>query len=90
MTGLKFRGTLSQLRAVIGATAIAGDWRELLSGHHQFRTMDGAVMNWWSSTGTILFQGRPEAVRRLQQEISVVVAPDAAQRPVQRLPTPPD
>ncbi len=25
--------------------------------HHQYRAYDGAVLNWWKSTGTVTFQG---------------------------------
>ena len=88
MSSCKFHGTVDELRAIVEATGVAGRWRELLNGHHQFRTADGGVMNWWSSTHTIHFQGAPGAVRSLQRAISRLVAIEGPQRPLKALPKP--
>lgn len=85
MSPCKFHGTVDELRAIVEATGVPGRWRELLNGHHQFRTADGGVMNWWLSTRTIHFQGAPEAVRNLQRAISRVVASKGHQRPLMAL-----
>jgi hypothetical protein len=88
MSACKFHGTLDDLRAIVEATGVPGGWRELLNGHHQFRTADGGVMNWWSSTQTIHFQGAPGAARSLQRAIWSVVALQSPQRPLRALPEP--
>lgn len=54
---LKFQGTYEALQEIVLVTGIFGDWRDL--GHQrQFRTENGAVLNWWPATGTLTFQGR--------------------------------
>jgi hypothetical protein len=40
----------------VSRTGVTGDWRELENGHKQFRTKGGAIINWWQSSGTVLFQ----------------------------------
>lgn len=70
MRSCKFHGTLDDLQTLVGATDIPGVWRELLDGHYQFRTRQGAVLNWWSSTQTVHFQGAPCAVKGLQKALS--------------------
>jgi hypothetical protein len=69
MTKTKFLGPLEDLQAIVTATRIPGYWSELLSGHYQFRTLDGAVLNWWCSTGTVSFQGTPGAAKKLQADL---------------------
>jgi hypothetical protein len=33
-------------------------WQLAQSGQRQYRTDDGAILNWWESSGTISFQGK--------------------------------
>jgi len=54
---LKFRGNYISLKKCVARTKFDGDWRELENHHRQYRTDDGAVLNWWERTGTITFQG---------------------------------
>jgi uncharacterized protein YjiS (DUF1127 family) len=54
---LKFRGSFSKLQKCVAHTQFYGVWRKLPSGHRQYRTNDGAILNWWQSSGTINFQG---------------------------------
>jgi hypothetical protein len=55
---LKFLGDYAKLKKCASRTGVAGQWRELKNSHKQFRTIGGAILNWWESSGTILFQGR--------------------------------
>jgi hypothetical protein len=34
-----------------------GHWRDLKYGGKQYRTEQGAVLNWWEKSGKILFRG---------------------------------
>ena len=82
---LKFLGTLDQLQSAIRLTQISGRWRELLPGHHQFQSADGAVLNWWASTGTLYFQGAAPAAKRLQAAIGAIAALKDASIPCRAL-----
>jgi hypothetical protein len=55
---LKFRGSYGKLRKCVGRTECEGVWRDLPNGQKQYRTDNGAILNWWESSGTINFQGR--------------------------------
>ena len=51
-------GDFKALRRLVTLTGIPGEWTKGKNGHRQFRTANGAVLNYWKSTGTITFQGR--------------------------------
>jgi hypothetical protein len=55
---LKFRGSYGKLRKCVSWTEYEGVWRDLPNGQKQYRTENGAILNWWESSGTINFQGR--------------------------------
>ena len=42
-----------------------GEWRKR-ENHHQYRATTGAVLNWWKSTGTIMFKGPRPAAKDLE------------------------
>ena len=62
---LKFLGDDKKLKKCVSRTGVSGKWRELENRQMQYRTDDGAVLNWWeiqwhnniSGKGT----GHPEA-----------------------------
>ncbi|HUE79587.1 MAG TPA: hypothetical protein VMN38_08150 [Sphingomicrobium sp.] len=68
-----FRGGLAQFDAVIAATGSAGAWEEMPAGYWRFRRADGAILNWWPSTGTFNFQGQPAAAKAFERELVEVV-----------------
>ena len=51
-------GDFKALRRLVMLTGIPGEWTKGINGHRQFYTVNGAVLNYWKSTGTITFQGR--------------------------------
>ena len=53
---LKFWGTLAQLKAIVRETRSPGTWERML-GFWRYRCHDGAILNWWISTGTANLQG---------------------------------
>src|ERR1700738_4172719 len=53
------------LRKLIALTGISGRWIER-NNHCEFRTGDGAVLNYWKSKGTINFQGSELAAEELR------------------------
>jgi hypothetical protein len=61
---LKFTGKYANLRECVSRTRLDGEWRELKSGHKQYRTDDGGYLNWWKTTGTLTFQGHNSTAKQ--------------------------
>jgi hypothetical protein len=55
---LQFGGSYEDLKKCVALTNFSGWWRNLENHQKQYRTDDGAILNWWETTGTIMFQGR--------------------------------
>jgi hypothetical protein len=47
---------LAAVRDLVALTGIDGEWTEI-GNHCQFRADNGAILNYWKSTGTVNFQG---------------------------------
>jgi hypothetical protein len=69
----KFPGDFDDLRKVMSVIGIGGEWRKR-ENHHQYRATTGAVLNWWKSTGTIMFQGQRSAAKDLEAAFLNVTA----------------
>jgi len=54
----KFRGTYQELQNRISLTGIAGEWEDR-GNLKQYRAHDGAILNFWESTGTVYFDRDP-------------------------------
>lgn len=54
---MKFHGTIDALKTLVAGLNIPGDW----SGDdpHEYRTNSKALLRWWPSTHTLIFQGPP-------------------------------
>ncbi len=65
---MKFRGRFCELQALVDALDFDGDWRDL-GNQKQFRTLDGAILNWWVSSGTIYFQGHSVEAAEFEKEL---------------------
>lgn len=61
----KFEGEFTELKDRVSQIGYVGKWVEE-NGKVVFRSDDGAILNWWSSTKTVNFQGAPEARMKLQ------------------------
>lgn len=81
MEKMKFSGTLEDLKTAVGHTRIKGDWRDCGNGQHQFRTKDGAQLNWWGSSGSLNFTGKANEKDRLREEVSKAFASDSGSVP---------
>lgn len=67
---MKHKGSFEDLK-----TMVRGVGREIasagLSGNaYQIKTEDGAILNWYESTGTVQFQGKPEAKAKLEADLA--------------------
>ena len=70
---LRFLGDKKKIERCVSRTGIKGQWCELENGKKQYRTVDGAFLNWWPS-GTILFQGRGPGMQFEQAFTSIASA----------------
>src|SRR4029077_9825287 len=61
----RFLGTTVQLRRLIATAGVQGRWRDI-EGAVQFRARGGGVLNFWPSTRTLCFQGKPPVRDRLE------------------------
>lgn len=66
----RFSGTIEELKAKLASLATVGSWLVVNANQHQFRHHDGGVMNWFPSTGSINFQGKPELRDFLQATVA--------------------
>lgn len=67
---MKHKGSFEDLK-----TMVRGIGREItfsgVSGNaHQIKTEDGAILNWYESTGTVQFQGKQEAKAKLEADLA--------------------
>jgi predicted nucleotide-binding protein len=69
---VKFKGTKEELIGKIQSLGYAIEVKEAGSGI-QFRTADGAIMNWFPSTGTINFQGDTAASAKLSEQLEPIL-----------------
>ena len=84
----KHRGRFSELKAIVAGLGYRGEW----SGDDEkrvFRAHDGAVLNWWPSTGTCQTQGPGNARVALDAAISQALSERAAEPVPPRAKSPP-
>lgn len=74
-----FRGAFEDLQARVDATGCTGSWSDLEHGK-QFKGDDGAVLNWFKSTGKLQYQGAQAARTELKRRLSegTTAGPSAA------------
>ena len=68
-----FKGDFEDLHTLVANSGTPGYWRELPNGHIQFRSVRGAVLNWWPTTGTITVQGKPAAVDEFKLSLAALM-----------------
>ncbi|WP_230425822.1 TIR domain-containing protein [Plesiomonas shigelloides] len=69
---MKFKGTKEELIGKVQSLGYSIEVKDAGSGI-QFRTTDGAIMNWFPSTGTINFQGEPTASIKLSGQLEPIL-----------------
>lgn len=68
----KYHGEFADLQGLVSKLNYSGQWADE-NGKKIFRSNNGAVLNWWPSTGTIQFQGPPDVSNKLENAISSLV-----------------
>ena len=62
-----FRGDYEKIRKCTARVNAKDHWRDLEYGGKQYRTDDGAVLNWWEKSGKVAFQGNGETALKFEQ-----------------------
>ncbi|MCO1372482.1 hypothetical protein L0Z42_18455 [Burkholderia multivorans] len=70
---MKFKGTQETIEEKIQSLGYQYEVKAAGSGI-QFRTTDGAVLNWYPSTGTINFQGDASASAKLNEKLEPLLS----------------
>jgi len=70
----KMKVSVEQLKKVVEMTGASGEWQDKGNGHWQFRCNDGAILNWWQSSGTISYQGPQTEKQEFEQIVDLAVA----------------
>src|SRR5438034_9878164 len=71
---IHFGGEYDDLKRIVASLKVAGEWSEPTKGCVQFRARDGAIFNWYLTTGTINFQGPDPAKTKLQGKLTAALA----------------
>ena len=66
---MRFDGTFEELKIKLESILPAGEWRVINENQHQFKTRSKGILNWYPSTGTLRFQGKPHAASKLQEMV---------------------
>lgn len=66
---MKFTESFEDFKEKLSPLAEQGEWRDLNNNQKQFRGKNGAILNWYPSTGTIQFQGKANVSRALREEV---------------------
>jgi len=75
---LKFTGSFDDLKAIL--SSLDSDWDTSQPGKKVLR-INGGVLNWFESTGTLQFQGKADSKTMLEQHISHLLYPDEYPEP---------
>src|SRR5438105_3854532 len=71
--GIHFGGEYDELQRLVAGMKIVGEWSEPSKGCVRFRTKDGAIFNWFTTTGTINFQGPDPAKAKLEAKLTAAL-----------------
>jgi len=80
---MKFRGPIEDLQRIINSAGIEGKWTGPDGQKFQFRSTDGAILNWFITTGTVQFQGPEAEKKRLGEAVGGAIG---APRPATKVP----
>lgn len=74
----KFKGSIEALKSLIESAGPAGKWSDRGQGKYTFTSDDGGILNFWTSTGTIQFQGNDAAKTVLEGVVTGPIPPAPA------------
>lgn len=83
----KFRGDFNELEALVSGLGYKGQWEEADNGKKVFRSEDQAILNWWTSTGSLQTQGPSGPKNKLEDAVNQALSGDPP-APVVSTPSP--
>ncbi|WP_142416017.1 TIR domain-containing protein [Bartonella massiliensis] len=82
----KYRGTFEDLQKIVcNAGYYILKAKPLLhnsSGRYQIKTYCGGIINWYESTGTLNFQGKASAARKLKEDLTPKIASNTSNKKI--------
>lgn len=69
---LAFRGNQENLMSLLNQHGIFGEWN-IIGHQRQYRTYDGAIINWYPTKGTIMVQGAPLAAQLMKVRLQKIL-----------------
>lgn len=79
---LKFTGTFEELKSKL--SSLDGEWSNDQPNKIVFR-LNGGVLNWFTSTGTLQFQGRSPGLEQLQALVPHLLYPKEYEKPKENI-----
>ncbi len=73
----KYRGNYQKLQDHVLLTGVVGTWNDK-GNQKEYRTEDGAILNWWESSKTIQFQGPKDLAEEFKAKFESVDSGDKA------------
>jgi predicted nucleotide-binding protein len=67
---MKHKGSFEDLKTMVKGVGREIKYAGLSGNAYQIKTEDGAILNWYESTGTVQFQGKPEARAKLEADLA--------------------
>lgn len=64
----EFNGTFDELQALVAGAGCTGQWSDITNGK-QFKSKDGGIMNWYTATRRINFQGPAAPRAKLKEQL---------------------
>jgi deoxycytidylate deaminase len=83
---VKFTGTFEELKEKLNPL-LGNDWEESQPNKKVIRR-DGGILNWYPSTGSLLFQGKPHLCASLEADVLHALEPDEFPEPIGPVPKP--
>ena len=79
----EFKGTFEELQEILAGAGCVGHWSDIANGK-QFKSKEGGILNWYTGTGRVNFQGPAAPKAKLMQMLGgeSVAEPSAAPPPV--------
>lgn len=66
---MRFTSTFDALKEKLSSLTEEGEWIDLNNNQKQFKANNGAILNWYPSTGTVNFQGKSEVASALSSRV---------------------